>query len=86
MAQERQQRERSKVQQKLQTDKIEYESRLKGMQLEAEIKEQQKRFEATEKSDEYLRREIELLILEKQRTELMLAVNKPANNLLESPD
>jgi hypothetical protein len=86
MAQERQQRERSKVQQKLQTDKIEYESRLKGMQLEAEIKEQQKRFEATEKSDEYLRREIELLILEKQRAELMLAVNKPADNLLESPD
>ncbi|MGJ0492232.1 hypothetical protein [Methylobacter sp.] len=86
MAQERQQRERSKVQQKLQTDKIEYESRLKGMQLEAEIKEQQKRFEATEKSDEYLRREIELLILEKQRAELMLAVNKPADKLLESPD
>jgi hypothetical protein len=25
-----------------------------------------------------------LLILEKQRTELMLAVNKPADNLLES--
>jgi len=85
-AQERQQQERSKMQQKLQADRIEYEARLKGMQLEAEVKEQQKRFEATEKSDEYLRREIELLILEKQRAELTLAVNKPANKLLEAPE
>lgn len=85
-AQERQQQERSKMQQKLQADKIEYEARLKDMQLEAEVKEQQKRFEATEKSDEYLRREIELLILEKQRTELIVAVNKPAKKLLEAPE
>jgi hypothetical protein len=85
-AQEHQQQQRNNVQQKLKADKIEYEARLKDMQLKAEVKEQQKRFEATEKSDEYLRREIELLILEKQRAELVLAVNKPADNLLEAPN
>lgn len=85
-AQERQQQERSRVEQKLQAEKLEYEARLKDMQLEAEIKEKQRRFDATEKSDEYLRREIELLILEKQRAELTRAISKPAANLLEPPE
>jgi hypothetical protein len=42
------------------------------------VESQEKRFEATQNSEEYLRREIELLILEKQRAELNGMLKKEA--------
>ena len=44
--------------------------RLYQMQLDAEVKEIAQRAEATKNKDEYLRREIEWLVLDKQRAEL----------------
>lgn len=75
-AQAFEQTEKKKMLETLQIEKIEYETRLKDIQLAAEIEEQEKRFEATKNSDEYLRREIELLIMEKQRVELAQAIKK----------
>ena len=40
------------------------------MQLDAEVKELELRAESTKSKDEYLRREIEFLVLDKQRAEL----------------
>jgi len=62
--------ERQNVQEKLERLKIEHESRLYQMQLDAEVKEIAQRAEATKNKDEYLRREIEWLVLDKQRAEL----------------
>jgi hypothetical protein len=62
--------EQQNVQEKLERLKIEHESRLYQMQLDAEVKEIAQRAEATKNKDEYLRREIEWLVLDKQRAEL----------------
>ena len=45
-------------------------NRLHQMQLDAEVKELELRAESTKSKDEYLRREIEFLVLDKQRAEL----------------
>jgi hypothetical protein len=74
--QEAQQQEREKTLEKLLVEKINYEARIKEIELTAEVEERQKRFEATENAEEQLRREIELLILEKQRAELSNQVKK----------
>ncbi|MDD1633230.1 MAG: hypothetical protein LUP91_13630, partial [Methylococcaceae bacterium] len=68
--QEIHQLERQKIQERLEAEKIEHQNRLHQMQLEAEIKELELRAEATKNKDEYLRREIEWLVLDKQRAEL----------------
>ena len=74
--QEIHQLERQKIQEKLEAEKIEHQNRLHQMQLEAEIKELELRAEATKSKDEYLRREIEWLVLDKQRAELTRSIRE----------
>ena len=68
--------EEQKLQERLHQEKLKHENRMREMELELQLDEQKKRYEATQETDEYLRRDIELLILEKQRTELLNAVKK----------
>lgn len=63
-----------KEQERLETEKINYQIRLNEMQLDAELKTLELRTEATKNKDEYLRREIEWLVLDKQRAELTRAI------------
>ena len=72
--QESHQLERQKIQERLEAEKIEHQSRIHQMQLDAEIKELELRAEATKNKDEYLRREIEWLVLDKQRAELTRSI------------
>jgi len=65
-----------KMQERLLAEKIKHENRLKEMQLQAEVEEHERRFLATEKTDAYLRREIELLVLEQRRAELNRSIQK----------
>ena len=57
-------------------EKLKHENRLKEMQLQAEVEEHERRFLATEKTDAYLRREIELLVLEQRRAELNRSIQQ----------
>jgi hypothetical protein len=68
--------EEQKLQERLLMEKMTHEARLKDMELEMQIQEHEKRFAATQQLDNYLRRDIELLILEKHRGELMQEVKK----------
>ncbi|MFZ2450856.1 MAG: hypothetical protein WAW36_10085 [Methylovulum miyakonense] len=77
--QEQQQQIKLKMQEKLLLDKLNTEANLKGIELMAQVEERQKRFEATHNDEEYLRKEIELLILEKQRAELSNQVKQAEN-------
>ncbi|MGZ8135768.1 MAG: hypothetical protein ACXW1W_00560 [Methylococcaceae bacterium] len=70
--------EQQKTWERLEAEKINHQSRLTEMQLEAEIKALELRTEATQNKDKYLRREIEWLVLDKQRAELTRAI-KEAN-------
>ena len=74
--QELQQLERQKIQERLEAEKIKHQTRLHTMQLEAEVKELELRAEATKNKDEYLRREIEWLVLDKQRAELTRSIRE----------
>ncbi len=74
--QEIHQLQRQKVQEKLEAEKIDHQNRLHQMQLNAEIKELELRAEATKNKDEYLRREIEWLVLDKQRAELTRSIRE----------
>ena len=86
------QSEEHKLQERLLKEKMMHEARLKDMELEMQIQEHEKRFTATQQLDNYLRREIELLILEKHRGELQQEVRKtrqddlPALNAPENPE
>ncbi len=68
--------EELKRQERLERERMQMENRLKDLQLDADVTEQKKRFDATNRSADYLRREIELLVLEKQRVELNVAIKK----------
>jgi hypothetical protein len=70
------QSEEQKLQERLLKEKLMHEARLKDMELEMQIQEHEKRFAATQQLDNYLRRDIELLILEKHRGELVQEVKK----------
>jgi hypothetical protein len=70
------QNEEQKLQERLLMEKMLHESRLKDMELEMQIQEHEKRFTATQQLDNYLRRDIELLVLEKHRGELLQEVKK----------
>ena len=70
------QSEEQKLQERLLREKLMHEARLKDMELEMQIQEHEKRFAATQQLDNYLRRDIELLILEKHRGELVQEVKK----------
>jgi hypothetical protein len=48
--------------------------------LDAEIKELELRAEATKNKDEYLRREIEWLVLDKQRAELTRSIRQASQD------
>ncbi len=69
-----------KMQERLLAEKIRHENRLKEMQLQAEVEEHERRFLATEKTDAYLRREIELLVLEQRRAELNRSIQEAQQN------
>ena len=72
--------EHQKIQEKLEAEKIEHQKRIQQMQLEAEIKEMELRAEATKNKDEYLRREIEWLVLDKQRAELTRSIKQATSD------
>ena len=74
--QEIHQLERQKIQERMEAEKLEHQQRLHQMQLEAEIKELELRAESTKSKDEYLRREIEWLVLDKQRAELTRSIRE----------
>ncbi|MEQ1484185.1 hypothetical protein [Methyloglobulus sp.] len=70
------QNEEQKLQERLLMEKMTHEARMKAMELEMQIQEHEKRFTATQQLDNYLRRDIELLVLERHRGELMQEVKK----------
>lgn len=74
--------EEQRLQELLQDEKLKHESRLKERELQMEIQEQKKRYEATQEVDEYLRHDIELLILEKHRSELVESILKSKQSFL----
>jgi hypothetical protein len=78
--QEIHQLERQKIQERMEAEKIEHQNRIHQMQLEAEIKELELRAEATKNKDEYLRREIEWLVLDKQRAELSRSIREASQD------
>ncbi len=71
---ESQQLKRQKLQEKLEADKILHQNRVHLMQLEAEAKERELHAEAIKSKDEYLRKEIEFLVLDRQRSELSKSI------------
>ena len=75
-SQETFQLEWQKIQERLEEEKIKHQSRLREMQIDAEIKEMELRTEKTQNKDAYLRREIEWLVLDKQRAELTRAIRE----------
>ncbi|MSS75448.1 MAG: hypothetical protein EXR90_00705 [Methyloglobulus sp.] len=70
------QNEEQIVHERLLMEKMLHETRLKDMELEMQIQEHEKRFTATQQLDNYLRRDIELLVLEKHRDELLQEVKR----------
>ncbi len=68
--------EEQKLQARMLLEKLTHEARLKDMELEMQIQEHEKRFAATQQLDNYIRRDIELLILEKHRGELVQEVKR----------
>jgi len=82
------QREQQKRQEQLEAEKINHQNRLTEMQLNAELKALAMRADAAQNKDEYLRKEIEWLVLDKQRAELARGIrianqesNDTKNNL-----
>ncbi|MGH8556195.1 MAG: hypothetical protein ACRESZ_01795 [Methylococcales bacterium] len=67
---EKRQAARQSSEERRQTERIKHEKQLRKLEIEAKRKEQELRLQATEHKDDALRREIELLILEKQRNSL----------------
>jgi len=77
-----QQLKRQELQEKLEADKILHHNRVQLMQLEAEAKDRELHAEAIKSKDEYLRREIEFLVLDRQRAELSKSI-RGANQDME---
>ena len=70
------QNEEQKLQERMLMERLMHEARLKDMELEMQIQEHEKRYAATQQLDNYIRRDIELLILEKHREELVHEIKK----------
>ncbi|MGR9105379.1 MAG: hypothetical protein ACU843_00460 [Gammaproteobacteria bacterium] len=68
--QEQRQSVRQASEEKRHVERIEHEKHLRKLELEAKRKERELRLEASDHSDRVLRREIELLVLERQRHNL----------------
>ena len=79
-SQETFQMEWQKIQEHLEEEKLKHQNRLKEMQIEAEQKELELRREASQNKDAFLRREIEWLVLDKQRAELTRAIKEAEKN------
>lgn len=79
------QTEAQKLQEKLHAEKLQHEKRLKEMELAMQIEEQKKRYEATKETSEYLRRDIELLVLEKRRNEMIQAAKNAKQFVDQAP-
>ena len=71
---ETQQLKRQELEEKLEAKKISHQNRVQRMQLEAEAKERELQAESIKNKDEYLRQEIEFLVLDKQRAELSKSI------------
>lgn len=78
--QETYQREKQKIQERLEAEKIQHQTKLKTMQLDAERKELELLSEASKYKESYLHREIEWLVLDKQRAELTRAIREAKNS------
>ena len=78
------QNEEQKLEERLLKEKMQHEARLKEMELQMQIQEHEKRYAATQQLDNYIRRDIELLILEKHRGELIQDVKKVKQDGLRS--
>jgi hypothetical protein len=74
--QDSRQNEEHQLQERLLKEKMLHEARMKDMELAMQIQEHEKRYAATQQLDNYIRRDIELLILEKHRGELIQEVKK----------
>jgi hypothetical protein len=83
--QEIQEIERLKMAERLEAEKLNHQARLNQMQLAAEMQALEIRAEATQNKDKFLRREIEWLVLDKQRAELTRAI-KAANQDIQQMD
>jgi hypothetical protein len=70
------QNEEQKLQEQLLREKLLHDAHLKDMELHMQIQEHEKRYAATQQLDNYIRRDIELLILQKHRDELVQDVKK----------
>ena len=80
-AQEAMLHEQQKYEEQLEAERIEHQTRLKEMQLQAEIKELELRVEVTKNKDAYLHRQIEWLVLDKQRAELSRAIKEAEQDI-----
>jgi hypothetical protein len=80
-AQEALLQEQQKYEEQLEAERIEHQTRLKEMQLQAEIKELELRVEVTKNKDAYLHRQIEWLVLDKQRAELSRAIKEAEQDI-----
>lgn len=79
------QAEAQKLQEQLHAEKLQHENRLKEMELAMQVEEQKRRYEATQETSEYLRRDIELLVLEKRRNEMIQAAKKAKQAVDQAP-
>lgn len=75
-AQEISKAEQHKIDIRLQEAEIKHQQQMTELRLAAEVKERARRAEIAEQTNEYLRKEIEMLVLERQRAELSLAIKK----------
>jgi hypothetical protein len=78
--QEIHQLERQQILERLEAEKLLHQNRIHQMHLDAEVKELELRAEATKSKDEYLRREIEWLVLDKQRAELTRSIREASQD------
>lgn len=73
---ERRWRDRMESQQRQHQERLEQEQQRRELETEMRLAELERRNQATASTDAYLRREIELLVLEKQRAELQDAIDR----------
>jgi hypothetical protein len=78
---ESQQLKRQELEEKLEAKKIVHHNRVQLMQLEAEAKERELHAEAIKSKDEYLRKEIEFLVLDRQRAELSKSIRSASSDI-----
>jgi hypothetical protein len=68
--------EQHKIDERLQLAEIKHQREMSELKLSAEVEERKKRAATAEQTNEYLRKEIEMLVLEKQRAELSMAITQ----------